>query len=349
MSEKMKAVVFEDVGKIEYKEVPDMNIPQPDWVKIRVHSAGLCGSDLQKFLSDTPPREYLHTTILGHEIAGVIEKIGPDVEGFNIGDRVAVEPLIPCKKCEACLIGKYELCTNLKSIGKDYPGGFAEYTFAPYTNLSILPDNITFDEGALVDPLAVALHCIHEAEILEGKNVVIIGDGTIALSCLQIAKIYKAKSVIIGKHKKNLDVANSLGADETLLFEEAREISNLNGKFDYVIEAVGRKQSDTIKMSIDLAKPGGTIIVAGVYDPSYIGEMPLRKLFYKEVKLIGSNSYSMYKGEREFNIALRLISEGLVDVKKLITHRLPLREFKKGISLMQSKGENKVIKIVYYP
>ena len=349
MSEKMKAVVFEDVGKIEYKEVPDMEIPQPDWVKIRVYSAGLCGSDLQKFLSNTPPREYLRTMILGHEIAGVIEKCGPDVKGFNVGDRVAIEPLIPCKKCEACLKGKYELCINLKSIGKDYPGGFAEYTFAPYTNLSILPNNVTFNEGALVDPVAVALHCIHEGGVEEGKTVAIIGDGTIALSCLQIAKIYKTKPIVIGKHKKNLDVASSLGAEETLLFEEARKIPNLKGKFDYVIEAVGRKQSDTLKMSIDLAKPGGTIIAAGVYDPSYIGEIPLRKLFYKEVKLIGSNSYSMYKGEREFNIALRMISDGLVDVKKLITHELPLREFKEGINLMKSKGKNKVIKIVYHP
>jgi len=345
----MKAAVLEDIRKIEYKEVPDVEIPRPDWVKIRVRSAGLCGSDVQKILSDTPPRAYLGTSILGHEIAGTIEECGNAVEGFNIGDRVTVEPLIPCKKCEACYKGKYELCNNLKSIGKDYPGGFAQYTCAPYTNLSTLSDNITFNEGALVDPVAVALHCVHQGEIKDNKSVAIIGDGTIGLCCLQVAKSYKANPTIIGKHKKNLDIANSFGTIEALLFEEAKENSLLNNKFDYVVECVGRKQSDTIKLSIDLVKPGGTIVVAGVYDSNYIGKIPLRRFFYKEVKLIGSNSYSIQKGEKEFNMALRLISNGLVDVKALITHEFPLQEFKKGIYLTKSKPEAGVIKVIYHP
>ncbi|MEM3373562.1 MAG: alcohol dehydrogenase catalytic domain-containing protein, partial [Candidatus Anstonellales archaeon] len=302
----MKAVTFEDVRKIEYKEVPDIVIPQPNWVKIRVHSAGLCGSDLQKILSYKSPREYLHTFILGHEISGTIEECGSAVEGFNNGDRVAIEPLIPCKNCEACHDGKYELCNNLKTIGKDYPGGFAEYTCAPYTNLFLLPDNMTFNEGALIDPVAVTLHCVHQGEIKNNKSVAIIGDGTIGLCCLQVAKNYKTNLTIIGKHKKNLDLAISLGAMEAFLFEEVKENSRLNNKFDYVIECVGRKQSDTIRLAIDLAKPSGTIIVAGVYDFNYVGKIPLRKLFYKEVKLIGSNSYSIYKDEKEFSMSLRL-------------------------------------------
>jgi threonine dehydrogenase-like Zn-dependent dehydrogenase len=345
----MKAVILKGMSKTIYQEVPDTKLPGAEWVKIRVQSVGLCGSDVQKISSYKPSREYLATPILGHEIAGTIVECGNNVNGFRTGDSVAVEPLVPCNKCEACRSGDYELCVNLKSIGNDYPGGFAEYTCAPYNNLHLLPDNVTFNEGALFDPVAVAFHAVHRSRIKHNNSVAIIGDGTIGLCVLQTTKIYKANSVVIGKHKKNLDLATSFGASETHLFKEVKEISYLNNKFDFIFECVGRRQSQTINLAVDLVKPGGTINVVGVYDSGYAGAIPLRKLFYKETKVIGSNSYSMWEQDKEFNIALKSVSKGLVHVKEIITHEFPLCEFERGVHCMKSKAETGAIKVVYHP
>ena len=168
----MKAAILIKPGNMEIQEVP---IPEPlqDWVRIKVKACGICGSDMHYYKGNYPelePSNIIEKKVLckiyGHEAAGIIDKLGDGVEGLNIGDRVAVIPPFPCMECEYCKIGLYEDCSKLQVIGYDYPGGFAEYMNVPKRNLFVIPDNISFEEAAILDVLTVGIHAIHRGGYL---------------------------------------------------------------------------------------------------------------------------------------------------------------------------------------
>ncbi len=349
----MQAVVCRNVEDCSVEDVPEPNLPGPEWVKIRVESVGLCGSDIYKLLYSWPPDRYLGTPILGHEIAGVVVETGHKVRQVKVGERVAVEPLLPCQRCDYCKAGNYQLCPNLKSIGRDLPGGFAQFVCVRQDQLHLLPQTMSFPEGALIDPVAVVVHCMHLLELnnRSGFSVAIVGDGPIGLLSVQVARVFGADNIVLfGKHEYRANLALKFGADQIILSgPENHKISSFSGGFDVAIEAVGGKQSVTLQSCIDLVSPGGLIGVLGVFDFEFLGVIPFRHAFYKEVKILGSNSYSIWNGEREFELGLRLVRDSLVDVKSLITHQLPLSEFRKAMEIMKHKTETRAIKIIFQP
>lgn len=348
----MKALIYRGVHQFGIEEISEPVISDPEWVKIKVKAAGLCGSDLHKLLYDEPKHGYLETQILGHEIAGEIVECGNSVTHYKIGDHVIVEPQIPCNNCSYCKRGNYHLCSDIKCIGRHLAGGFAEFVCCPQSNLFLLPENISFAEGAFIDSVAVAVHCFHLVKPPQERwKAGIIGDGPLGLICLQLANAFGANHVtLFGKHYHNLQVAANFGASKVIQISQiSSEITKLRNSFDVVIEAVGGRQSETLQLCIDLVTFKGTIGVLGVYDFNFYGSLPLRQAFYKESRILGLNSYSIWGGKREFDIALESLEKRLVDVKPLITNLYPLSRFQDGLNAIKRKNETSVIKVIFEP
>jgi len=345
----MQAVLCTGAGAIRVASVPAPSLPGADWVKVRVEAAGLCGSDLHKLLRAWPPPGYLQTDILCHEIAGRVVECGEQVHNVVPGEWVAVEPLIPCRRCERCRSGQHQLCPGLRCLGRNMPGGFAEYVCAPASCLAPLPAGLSFEEGAMADLVAVAVHCLNLAcPVGNGWHAAIIGDGPLGLITAQVARAFGAGRVdLVGKHDVPLRLAAAHGFADTVPGSPVG--SGLKNCFDLVVEAVGGSQTDTLAQAIELAAPGGTVAVMGVYEFGYTGPMPLRQAFAKELRLVGCNSYGVAEGVREFETALALMAQGKVNTLPLITHRLPLRRFPDAIELARHRDTSGLIKVVLTP
>ena len=299
----MKAIVLSKTSKPELQELEDVVLDRDDWVKIRVKAVGLCGSDMQKINSSKPPEKYLKTRILGHEFSGEISELGKKVESLDLEQRVTAIPLIPCYICLPCKEEAYQLCENIKSVGRNLPGAFSEQVLVPAKNVRKISDTTSYETACFSDVVAVVVHNYHIANSPMGKRVLIFGDGAVGLTCLQIYA--KDNHVdVVGKH--NESKVGLLGGGYT-------HISDVKDLHDnsYVIiaETVGRNQNQTLREAIRLIKPQGKIVVAGVYESGFVGKMIFRDLFYKEATLQGSNSYGVWNGENEFDIALRMVEE----------------------------------------
>ncbi len=331
----MKAVIISKKGKIEYEEVREPRIKN-NYIKVKVKAAGLCGSDIQKIFSDKKALKSVETKIWGHEISGVIQEVGEDVKYFKKGDRVVINPLVRKRKNDPI--------TEVCSIGKNFPGGFAEYVLVDYRNLRKISPKIGFKEAVLADSIASAFHAYHLSHSPINKSVLILGDGPLAL----ITSILCAENnevTLMGKNIRNLKLASELGI-ETL---KEGKLKNSNKKFDVVFEVVGRRQSDTLNQAIKNVKPNGLITILGVFEKDFYGKILLRALFYKEIKMIGSNSYGFFNKKDEFNLAIEFLKKQRQKLSKIITHVIPLKDFKAGLDIIKDKEHSKVIKIVFEP
>lgn len=342
----MKAILVSNKSiKLITSKTP--TIKSENGVLIEVKAVGLCGSDIQR-IKEIKENSISNFTILGHEIAGRVMEVGKKVKSFSRGDRVVVEPLINCSKCYYCKSGNYQLCTKLKSLGKDLNGGFAEYVIVPGNKVFKLEKRITYEEGVLFDSLAVCIHAFNLTGGIKDHKVAIIGDGTMGRICLQLAEYYQAQNVtMIGKHIKKRDFTSKKIL--VINFDQMNRPDNLKNYFDVVFESVGRRQSETLNLAIDLVKPKGKIIVLGVFPENYKANLNVRKLFIKEGEIIGSNSYGRYKGKKEILEALEILNKKVLNLKQLITHTLPLSRFEEGIRLFENKKTSNAIKIVFLP
>ncbi len=338
----MKVVILSKNGKAAYRSVKEPPLG-PKLVKVRVMAAGLCGSDIQKMNTNSLTANYGSKSILGHEVSGTVVGLGKGVKKIKIGDRTAINPLISCGKCEFCKMGKTELCTNLKSIGRELPGGFAEFVFLPEQNVKTIGNKLKFETAALADVVACALHCYHIAKSPRNKDVLVIGDGPIALICGKIFSLNSNRITIIGKHQKALSFASKNWKYNTTKTSKTKEMRS--DMYDYVIEAVGGTQEDTIKSSVNLVKKGGTIIVMGVFENDYHGKINYRKLFYKEGEMIGSNSYTV----NEFAAAVNILKKHRAGISKIITHKIPINRFRNWRALINNRNSSGAIKIMFVP
>ena len=340
----MKAVILLETKKTEVVDLDEPILNTKGWAKIKVVAAGLCGSDIQKISSDLDITRYVKTNVLGHEFSGIIIEIKGENLGFSLEDRVTGIPLIPCYSCKFCKDENFNLCPSLESIGKTLPGAFADYLLVPLQNLRKIPNSLRFEEAALTDTVAVGVHTYHLSASPKRKEVLILGDGPLGFICAQIYRFYGNKVKIVGKYHS--ETARLLDVPFTNSCE-AKDISS--NSYDVVIEAVGRSQQETINHAIRITKPCGIINVTGVFEIGFKGSLTFRDLFYKEVNLVGVNSYSVYHGKSEFDTALEMMVLKQIDISPLITHILPLSQFNEGLNLVNNRGESKCIKIVYKP
>lgn len=251
----MKAGVLYANEDIRYDDIPTPEI-SADEVLVKVKISGICGSDVPRVLHNGA---HYYPIVLGHEFSGEIAKIGDDVKGFDIGDRVSGIPLIPCMKCNDCQQGNFSLCKNYTFVGSRIQGSFSEYVKLPSQNVIKFDDSVSFEKGAFFEPATVALHGVKCAKYEGGKNVAIIGGGTIGLFTMQWAKIFGAKTVtVLDISDKRLALAKKLGADFTVntTTEDAAK-----DKYDYVFETAG--QTATILQAFDVAANKATICCIG--------------------------------------------------------------------------------------
>ncbi|MBC7319566.1 NAD(P)-dependent alcohol dehydrogenase, partial [bacterium] len=250
----MKVAVLERIKKISIEE-RDIPKPKDDEVLVRIKSVGVCGSDIHyynegrigSFVVEKP-------LVLGHECAGEIVEVGSKVKTLKVGDRVALEPGIPCRKCIYCKTGRYNLCPDVVFMATPpVDGAFAEYISHPEDFTFKLPDNVSFDEGALIEPLSVGIYSAERAEIRPGNTVLIFGAGPIGLVTLQAVKAYGAEQVVVVDiNDFRLSKAKQLGADLVINSKIERIDDYIKDRVDVVFEASGN--SSVISQTTRFAK-----------------------------------------------------------------------------------------------
>lgn len=321
----MKALVLTDYKKMVYTEVADPAIEENE-VLIRVKSCGICGSDIHGYDGSTGRRR--PPVIMGHEASGIIEKVGKSVKNWNPGDRVTFDSTIYCNECDSCRHGYVNLCSNRKVIGvscEDYrrDGAFAEYISVPEHILYKLPDNVTYDQAAMIEPLSVAFHAANVAPHQIGATAAVVGAGKIGMLLIQTLRMYGFGTVIAVKHSdSHADFIKKLGADYCLCTEKDDVRSRVNeitaGKgVDFVFEAAGNEK--TVNLSIEICKRNGLIVLVGNSSPSV--NVPLQAIVTKQLHIVGSCASS-----GEYPACLDAISRNLINVDLLIGHRVPLSE-----------------------
>lgn len=324
----MKAVVIEQPGTIVVKDVPTPKIG-PGEVLVKVGACGICGTDLHIADGEFPPTPY--PIIPGHEFAGEIIAIGPEVAGFAEGDRVAVDPSLYCGHCRFCRAGKGNLCENWGAIGDTVDGAFAEYVAVPAANAYPLPDHVSYREGALIEPVACAVHGVDLLAPKLGDHCLIVGAGTMGLMLLQLVlRAGVVRVSVLDLNAERLKRADALGAAAT-----STDLGELLAQeplgFDCVIDATGSPQA--IESAFDAVKRGGKFLVFGVAaEEARVNLSPFR-IYNDEITIIGSmailDSYAP---------AVEMIATGVIDTETLLTGTLPLDDFAKGLEMVR-RGE----------
>jgi D-arabinitol dehydrogenase (NADP+) len=316
--------------KIVTIELPE---PNPGEVLIKVMASGICGTDIHilegDYLGDYP-------VIPGHEFSGVVEQAGQAVSRIKVGDRVAVEPNIACDNCSYCLNNQQNFCENWGAVGVTLPGGMAEYVLAPEKAVFNIGE-LDFEEGAFVEPLSCVLHGVQKTRIRLADRVVIVGAGPIGNLLLQVVKVQGARSVtVVELDQARAEAAQAAGADEVY-----RSIDELpKDAFEVVIDATGL--IPVMARTPDFARKGGRILLFGV-PPKTKVEFDAFTLFVKGLTLLTS-----YTSVRNSLQAIELLKNKRVQVKALISHRLPLAGFERGVNLIKNKQEQ-VKKILILP
>jgi len=333
MKETMLAAICTEKEKIVLQQVPTP-VPKSGQVLVKVKASGVCGSDVDGYLGHHPMMKW--PLIMGHEASGIIAGLGAGVEGVKIGDPVAIEPFFPCKKCTACLRGKYNLCVDLKITGHQVPGTFAEYTIADAGFVHRKPDTVSFEEAAIAEPASGSLHAVERCNLRLGDFVAIVGSGTMGFLAMQHALNKGTEVTVIDNDSKKLDLAREMGAQHVVnpAKEDAREIIQRLTKgtgADCVIEAVGIPE--TLASTISLVKRGGTIMLIG-WSGNATDPFNLTSLTLDELTVLGTLGFA-----HDFPVALRLMSEGKLKIKPLLSHRIPLEKVEDGIRLLKSHAD----------
>lgn len=336
----MKAMRLEGVGQLFTREV-DKPVPGPDDLLVRVEACGVCGTDRHLFHGEFPSKP---PVTLGHEFAGIIEAMGPQVTGFSVGDRITGDPNIACGRCSHCVNGRVNLCRNLQAIGIARDGGFAEYVVVPQKQAFLLPANLDPMFGAFCEPLACCLHGIDLAEIKAGSSVVVLGGGVIGLLTVQLARLAGASTVILStRQASRRELAEELGATGSVDPSSADIIEDITGPsglvpggVDVALECAG--VAETVGQATKLVRPGGTVVILGVMAQGEKIEIEPFDLLFREVKLVTSflNPFTHRR-------AADLIASGTIEVERLISRKVSLDESPAVVSNPPGRGEVKVL------
>jgi L-iditol 2-dehydrogenase len=343
----MKALLLSEYNRLEIVEVP-MPRPGPEEVLIRVEACGICGSDVHGYDGSTGRR--IPPIIMGHEAAGTIAAVGPDVTGVKEGDRVTFDSTIYCGKCEYCRRGEMNLCENRQILGvstPDFrrPGAFAGYVVVPQRVLYNLPETVEFNAAAMVEPLAVAVHAVAVSELKAGWSALVVGAGMIGLLVLQALRDAGCSHVMVSDiDDTRLNLALELGA--TAVFNAktmdvpAEVLKHTHGAgVDVALEAVG--STATIRTAIDSVRKGGTVTLIGNVSPT--AEIPLQAVVSRQLRLQGSAASS-----GEYPQCIDMLARGAINVKPLISVVAPLEDGAEWFQRLHAREPN-LMKVVLAP
>ena len=336
----MKAAVIAGPQQFEIQDVPVPAL-EPGGVLVRVHNCGICGSDLHFYRGEFPAKAGLR---LGHEFSGEVVAVGEGVTGLSEGLPVAIEPVEVCRSCDLCRTGRPQLCPNRKLIGTVAPGALAEYVHVPSYLVHPLPKAVDFEVGALVEPLAVAIHGLRLVSLSVGERVAILGSGTIGLMTVVAARAMGASSVFsTARHQHQADAAMALGATQVIEAGESA-VEALTDAFsgrppEVVVETVGGN-ANTISQAIDLVASGGRISVLGLFTGPVT--MNATAVVLKEAQLFGGITYGRPGERSDFEIALEIAAAQADDLRSLITHRVPLADVGAGFAIAAAKSQKSI-------
>jgi len=338
----MKQEVMVAPGKIEFHDVP---IPEigPTQALVKVIRIGICGSDIHVYHGEHPYTSY--PVVQGHEMSGEIVKLGESVSGLNVGDRVTVQPQLVCGKCLSCRSGNYNICDNLRVLGFQAPGTAVEYFAVDADKILRLPDDMSFELGALVEPLAVAVHALGRVKQGDARKILVLGAGPIGNLVAQAAEAYGANEVMITDLSEyRLGVAKECGVDHVLNPKNENILDKMNGCFgtdraDLILECVGAQC--TIEQAIQYARKGTDIVVVGVFGKKVTVDLGLVQ--DRELRLIGT---LMYKRE-DFIKAIELLKSGKVDPRPLLSIHFPFHDYQKAYEYIDANRE-RVMKVLIY-
>jgi L-idonate 5-dehydrogenase len=323
----MKAFLLHGAKDLRSVDLPKP-VPGSGEVLLAMRRAGICGSDIHYFShgqigSFVPKRPF----VLGHEFSGEIVEVGDGVPPARVGERVTVDPSIPCGHCSFCRAGRYNLCPSMRFYGSascdpHINGGFEEYILAPAANAFVVPDALSWGEAAMAEPLSVAIHAARRAGNLAGQAVLVTGGGTIGQLAALVARVFGAGRVVVSDIKPGpRQFALDRGADGSLdarspsFAPEAEAL--VPGGFDVVIEAAG--SAAALGQALTVVRRGGTIVQIGTLPSSVT--LPLNIVMARELSLLGS-----FRFANVFPNAIELMASGRIDVKPLITSVYPLAE-----------------------
>jgi 2-desacetyl-2-hydroxyethyl bacteriochlorophyllide A dehydrogenase len=320
----MRAIVLDRPGGFRVAELPDP-VPGAGQVVVKVEACGVCGTDIHIMDGEFPPTPYPITP--GHEFAGVITAISPDVTlSLRVGDRVAVDPSLYCGYCKRCRSGRDNLCENWAAIGDTIDGAFAEYVAVPAVNAHKLPGHLDGQQGAMVEPLACAVHGLRRLGTVFGDSVVLTGAGTMGLLLLQLLVHSGSGPVtVVDRVAERLAAARKLGASRTV-----PDLASLDGeRFEVAVDATG--VAPVIEAAAGLLDRGGRLLVFGVSaaDAS-IAASPFR-IYNDEITITGSMAIL-----RSFAPAIDLLASGAVDVGPLLSEPLPLERFGEALDRVRA-------------
>lgn len=350
----MKAAVWYGKKDVRVMDVPEPPSPKEGYVKVKVQWCGICGSDLHEYLAgpifipvDKPHALTGDTApiILGHEFSGDVVEVGPGVTNVKVGDRVAPDACQVCWECPRCRENKYSLCEKLAFTGLMTDGAFAEYVNVPAYTIYKIPDNMSYELAALIEPLAVSMHAIRRAPLIQGDTAVVMGGGTIGLGTVMAAKAAGASKVYcVEVAKARKEYALKAGADAVLDPTELDVVAKVkeltNGGADVVFECIGSDK--TAPIAIELARSAGKIVIVGIFEKA--SQLNFNALSFTEREVIGSLAYY-----GDFGPAIQLVSDGRINPEPLITGKISIDDIvEKGFEeLVNHKEEN--VKIIVKP
>ncbi|MEO6197825.1 MAG: alcohol dehydrogenase catalytic domain-containing protein [Dehalococcoidia bacterium] len=318
---------------IEVKDGPSAE-PGAGEVTVRVRSCGICGSDLHFYHGALPA---MASVPPGHEFAGEISALGEGVSGWAVGDRVVVEPIRSCRDCEYCTSGRYHLCPRRVLLGTFHPGGLAEAVTVPAYTLYRLPDSLDFELGALVEPLAVAVHGLHIVNVAAGEKVLVLGSGTIGLMSVAAVRYAGADVVATYRHDHQGEAAQRLGASRVVRGSEMTGLE-MEG-FDAVIETIGGT-APTLTQALGIVRAGGRVSVLGLFtQPTSLHAL---NLMLKEISVVGGITYCRPGLHSDFDTALRILEQHGETLRTLVTHRFSLSQAAEAFATAADKSSNSV-------
>jgi threonine dehydrogenase-like Zn-dependent dehydrogenase len=385
-----KSVYYGPLSMLHYKDIPEPQLsdaPNEEWVKIQTKLSGFCGSEMNTiFLHDSPSLTPWTSSpfVMGHENYGIITEKGKQVNGFEEGDRVIINPMLPCKTrgfeqdCELCEQGKFSACLNFTKgnlspgldnfVCRDTGGGWSPYFLAHRFQLHHVPDSVSNEDAVLVEPFCSSLHGVMHCLPKDSDTVLIIGAGMIGIGAVAALRALECKSriIVLAKYKFQGELCQKYGADEIVFLREGDYYQNLaktlgvqlekpalgkrvvvDGGADIVYECVGN--DITMNDALRFAKSGGKVGLIGLIGQT--SKVDWSFAWFKELTLYGTQTSSteIYQDERipTFQLALNWLEEGKIELNPLLTHKMKLDKYKNAIKMMLHKSKNQLVKLVF--
>ncbi|KMY52399.1 NAD(P)-dependent alcohol dehydrogenase [Peribacillus loiseleuriae] len=343
----MDAAVLTEVKNIEIqkREIPT---PEADEVLIRIKTVGLCGSDVH-YYEHGKIGDYIveNPIILGHEASGEIVKVGEKVTELKVGQRVSIEPGATCGKCDHCKEGRYNLCPHVEFLATPpYDGAFCEYIAMRADLVFPIPDSMSYETAALIEPFSVGIHAISRGKLQSGETVVIMGMGPIGLVTAAAAKMAGAKTIIgVDLEQSRLDVAKEMGATHTInlrednLDDKVMEYTNGVG-VDLAIETAGNPKA--VQGTITSVRRGGRVVIVGM-SPQDEVPVSISKIVDKEIDLMG-----VFRYHHTYPKAIEMLASKEIDIEKMITNQYQLSDAKEAFEKAIHDKTN-TLKMMIYP